>query len=310
MEKKTKITVVREKTEANGGVKAVKPAPKKTSKFITKSDNLTTSITPVSKNVILHLKCTMDDLKKYKEVLDPLSNYNPILDEVSENQNFSHSSRRGASDGYQYEPYEPFDANETEMTVRAANEAVGEGIASRRQTDVMTKLKLLKIDYHTKNEKIFYNKKSACFWCSYDFINDPFYIPYQETPQSFQVYGCFCSSQCASAYLFKESIDDSVKFERYHLLNYIYGKGSEYKTNLKCAPNPFYLLNKYYGNLTIEEYRELNCKSLSLAMIEKPMTRFLPELHELNDNVNNTSTGIYKVKRASEMREKTKHDKN
>ena len=48
-----------------------------------------------------------------------------------------------------------------------------------------------------------------------------------------------------------------MMWERYALLNNIYGKVYNYETNIKPAPSPFYTLDKYYGNLTIQEYRKL-----------------------------------------------------
>ena len=42
-----------------------------------------------------------------------------------------------------------------------------------------------------------------------------------------------------------ETMDSSEKFERYQLLNFIYGKIYNYKINIKPAPNPYYLLDKY-----------------------------------------------------------------
>jgi hypothetical protein len=74
------------------------------------------------------------------------------------------------------------------------------------------------------------------------------------------------------AYLMKESIDDSVKFERYHLLNQTYSKIYNYTRNIKPAPNPYYLLDKFYGNLSIQEYRKL-LKTGHILVIDKPMTR-------------------------------------
>ena len=66
-----------------------------------------------------------------------------------------------------------------------------------------------------------------------------------------------CSPECACAHLFNENIDDNTKFERYQLLNFIYGGIYNYTKNIKPAPNPYYTLDKYYGNLTIQEYRQL-----------------------------------------------------
>jgi hypothetical protein len=123
-------------------------------------------------------------------------------------------------------------------------------------------------------------------------------------------YGSFCRPECAVAYLMKENIDDSTKFERYHLLNQIYSKIYQHKKNIKPAPNPYYLLDKFYGNLSIQEYRKLLKTEHMLLVIEKPMTRILPELHEDNEDfIMNiygakttlaNQTGFYKVKRQSE----------
>ena len=45
---------------------------------------------------------------------------------------------------------------------------------------------------------------------------------------TYHVYGCFCSPECAVGYLMNEKIDSSSKFERYSLLNNLYNKVFEY----------------------------------------------------------------------------------
>jgi hypothetical protein len=55
-------------------------------------------------------------------------------------------------------------------------------------------------------------------------------------------------------HLINENIDSSTKFERYHLLNNLYTKIYGYKNNIKPAPNVYYILDKYYGNLSIQEF--------------------------------------------------------
>ena len=82
----------------------------------------------------------------------------------------------------------------------------------------------------------------------------------------------------------EENIDSSSKFERYYLLNNIYSKIYNYTKNIKPAPNPYYMLNKYYGNLTIQEYRSLLSNERLFFVVDKPLTRVLPELHEDNDD--------------------------
>jgi len=124
-------------------------------------------------------------------------------------------------------------------------------------------------------------------------------------------YGSFCQPECAVAYLMKQNLDDSTKFEQYHLLNQLYSKVYDYKKNIKPAPDPYYLLDKFYGNLSIQEYRKLIKSEHMLLVLDKPMTRTLPELHEDSEEIgmnliqstaqsNSINTGMYKVKRNSE----------
>ena len=70
-------------------------------------------------------------------------------------------------------------------------------------------------------------------------------------------------------------------------------------------------LNKYYGNLTIQEYRALLRKERLFLVVDKPLTRVLPELHEDNEDFimniyggtasqTTSKNGTYKVKRPSD----------
>lgn len=147
--------------------------------------------------------------------------------------------------------------------------------------EIWKKLKQLEHNLHNNNIN---NKKSACFWCTYDFDNPPIYIPKHFLKNSYHVYGCFCSPECAVAHLMEENIDSSSKFERYYLINHIYSKIYDYKQNIKPSPNPYYMLDKYYGNLSIQEYRSLLRNERLFLIIEKPLTRIMPELHEDNDD--------------------------
>jgi hypothetical protein len=177
--------------------------------------------------------------------------------------------------------------------------------------DINAKLRQIKIELY-KNIKT--DKKSACFWCTYEYDNPPCYVPKYEIDGQVHGYGSFCRPECAVAFLMGEILDDSTKFERYHLLNRIYSKVYGYKKNIKPAPNPYYLLDKFYGNLTIQEYRKLLKTEHMLLVIDKPMSRILPELHEdREDFITNiyggkattaqNQMGMYKVKRQSEKQQ-------
>lgn len=62
------------------------------------------------------------------------------------------------------------------------------------------KIRQLKFKLHNNDVS---DKRSNCFWCTYPFDNPPIYIPKKERNGSIEVYGCFCSPECAVAYLKK-----------------------------------------------------------------------------------------------------------
>ena len=71
------------------------------------------------------------------------------------------------------------------------------------------------------------------------------------------------------------------------MLNNLYGKIYNYEKNIKPAPSPYYTLDKYYGNLTIEEYRKLLKNERLMMVVDKPLTKILPELFEENNEIPN-----------------------
>ena len=169
-----------------------------------------------------------------------------------------------------------------------------------------SKIKELSLNLHNNN---LMDKKSDCFWCTCGFDNPPIYIPKYELNGTYHCYGCFCSPECATSFLFKESIDASTRFERYHLLNHIYCKIYNYSKNIKPAPDPYYTLNKYYGNLTIQEYRTLLKNERLLIVVEKPLSIVLPELHEDNDELMYNSKSVIAANKFS-LKKKTLNTKN
>ncbi len=312
-------------TDDNIAVCAKKRGRKpKGGKLVVKQQETITKSKAVA-NVILHLKCSLIDLHEYNDklnklVMDPTS-YNPnippaIMTYNEDNTNFStydaiSDDENNIKGSYAYEQNIAFNSICSMCTAKKQEiqktESTEDNIVTNMK-DITLKLKKLKINLYKNNLG---DKKSACFWCTYEFDNHPCYIPKYEMDGTIFGYGSFCRPECAVAFLMKENIDDSTKFERYHLLNQIYSKVYDYKKNIKPAPNPFYLLEKYYGNMTIQEYRKMLKTEHMLLVIDKPLTRILPELHEDNEDIvlniyggsKSTSTvnnGVYKVKRQSE----------
>jgi hypothetical protein len=223
-------------------------------------------------NVILHLKCSMKDL-----LLQNQNNY--LMDSYTFGTNKTElsfdiiGSENANTNNYTDKPSTTQINNDFEVE--------DELLCKDTNKEIWKKLKHLEHNLHINNVN---NKRSACFWDTCEFDNPPIYIPKHFINGSYHVYGCFCSPECGVAYLMNESIDSSTKFERYHLFNHIYTKIYDYKKNIKPAPNPYYMLEKYYGNLSIQEYRSLLRNERLFLIVDKPLTRILPELHEDNDD--------------------------
>jgi hypothetical protein len=256
-------------------------------------------------NVIMHLKCSLKDTEDDEpSIIQDMLEYNPTVPP----EIMSYDDNKGGFSIYS-DPDKKLAYNET--TCKKCNcvevvknaEEVDDDISLK---DVNTKLKRLRQQFYKNTLN---DKKSACFWCTYEFDNEPCYIPKYQMDDNICGYGCFCRPECAVGYLMRENINDSMKFERYQLLNHIYSKVYGFKKNIKPAPSPYYLLEKFYGSLTIQEYRKLLKTEHMLLVLEKPLTRILPELHDDNDEFilniyggikSNQTTSGYKVKRQSE----------
>lgn len=224
-----------------------------------------------TQNIILHLKCSIKDL----------NNPNTYL---------------GSS-------IEPYNSNPSFEEVQQADQKLNLPCNKAFEQQLQQKLKVLSYNLHVNEPSC---NSSDCFWCNHPYENLPIFIPKSKINGVFQVYGSFCCPECAAAFLFKENIDNSTKYERYHLLNFMYGDIYSYKKNIIPAPPPFYLLNKYYGNLTIEEYRQLLRKDQIILIVDKPLCNLYPEIFQNNNeysvpNFNQTKTPdkVFKLCRKS-----------
>ena len=204
--------------------------------------------------VMLHLRCKISDLSS--NTIPPHSN--------------------NTYDPYIIEPH-----NNVDNHLNKCEEQSQDIINNNNSNSITSKLKELEIILHTNNVN---DKKSACFYCTYPFDHHQFYIPKSYDYSGYKVYGCFCSPECATSFLFNEHLDSTVKFERYSILNNMYGSICKYTHNIKPAPNPYYMLDKFYGNLTIKEYRSLFKREHCFLILDKPLTRIMPELYEENEN--------------------------
>lgn len=271
-------------------------------------------------NIILHLHCTINDVNT---TFNKNDNYDPTVISVEnydDKDNFFKSNFTVLSNDYNKisdsnkdlminnQEINPVNTNNSDIistlnsnvngTINSnlnnnannnpnssinTNDSISVNDSKVNMKNVSKKLK--ELSYKLRNNIC--DNKSACFWCTCKFNTGNIYIPKNLDKDYINVYGCFCSPECATSFLMNEHIDTSIKFERYSLINYIYGSIYNYKKNIKPAPNPYYVLDKYCGNLTIEEYRSQFTDDNLLIVANKPQSRILPELFEENNMSSN-----------------------
>ena len=240
----------------------------------------------IKPNVILHLKCQTSDLAS-GESHEPDFTEAKIncYDENNLSYHVLHNTSTDNLTNYQSILSSMDETSQKKRTITVDVETNEQNPqcpeVSNSTKDLWKKLKSLEQILHINGTP---ESKSACFWCTHDFDNPPVYIPKFFLKGSYHVYGCFCSPECAVAHLMKENIDSSCKFERYSLLNNIYNKIYDYTKNIKPAPDPHYLLERFCGNLTIQEYRQLLENERLLLVVDKPLSQILPELYEENED--------------------------
>lgn len=234
-------------------------------------------------NIILHLKCKSEDIhnnslltNQYDPTIkDPegfyIDNNFKTIDSNSNSNNLVVSSNT----------FNKLSNNDIDTK---QNDEEKEHIDIK---NIWKKLDLLK--FNLRHNQIL-DKKSDCHWCTCSFNNPAIYIPCKLKNNIYDVYGCFCTPECAAGFLLNENLDKSIIWERYSMLNNIYS--SIYERNIKPAPNPLYTLNKYYGSLTIEEYRKLLQNNKLLMVVNKPMCKVLPELYEENNDTPNVFSNL------------------
>ena len=210
-------------------------------------------------NIILHLKCSTKDINSNDPMISSLS-YTPSVNDIESYQLSKNT----------------LDYGNIEMTKKKTEKK-----EKKVQAIFWGKIKKMKNDMHYDESC---DKRSSCFWCTETFSNIPFYIPKKNRNNKIESYGHFCTAECATAFLFGEKIDSSIIWERYTMLNNLYPCAYKFKRRINPAPAPHYLLEKFFGTLTIEEYRNMiKDKNATTLILDKPLTQIMPEMHQNNN---------------------------
>lgn len=218
------------------------------------------SDTPQVSNIILKLRCNLDDITnevEYNEYCaDDLRSTYCNIDTDND-----HCAYR--DDSYEEE-------SQTIVSTTTAKNA----------TDLLySKIKMLQKDLHFN---VHNNNHPACFWCTYTYTTQMIHLTNTIINDVHHVYGSFCSPECAVAYLMAEPLDSAVKYERLALFYSLYAGVFDNIEKTKPAPDPHYTLDKFQGTLSIQEYRALLQMDRLFVVINKPLIYNMPELHELN----------------------------
>ena len=288
-----------------------KPIKKKITKIITSMNKIECTQNIKSSNVILQLSCSLKEIEDYSINHIWTSNnfsYNPSV--PTEIQAYDHQSLYfGEYQSQEISQPELLEIDSIPVKYAYSNicSKCNETIYTKNKEDdsgnAILKLKQLKIQLYNN---IIPDKNADCFWCTYPFDNSPCYVLQHGSKNEIFGHGSFCSPECAVAHLFhKMKWDDSAKTESYQLMNEYYGKPTDCNFSIKPACSPYYLLEKYYGTMTIQEFRKMAKSKHMLLIVEKPVTRVLPEIHEdtdhfLSNGTNVNYRGNYKVKKQSE----------
>ena len=145
-------------------------------------------------------------------------------------------------------------------------------------------VELLK-DFEEKNKNNEWPQTTniCCYWCCHAFANAPFGIPlkYNSDHTRFDVFGCFCSLECAAAYNFASRESQDEICERYSLINML-ARQIGYKKNVKSAP-PRLALTMFGGYLSIEAFRGYCLTGKIININFPPMMTLTQQIEEINE---------------------------
>ena len=142
----------------------------------------------------------------------------------------------------------------------------------------------------------------ACWWCTHNFDTMPCFIPEKLLDNTYHVFGCFCSFNCAAAYNLQ--MENSYMWDRYSLLkklcNTIQGNNNE----ITIAPQRE-VFTKFGGVLTYEEFRK-NCRTCikEYRFIMPPMTSIVPLIEEGYTDSTKVNVSLAELNKRGALRRK------
>ena len=137
--------------------------------------------------------------------------------------------------------------------------------------------KAIRIEYSSsKTQELPKETDISCFWCCENFSGRPCIIPSHVINDVWNVYGNFCTPQCAMAYLVNQSIDTHVRWERIALLNRLYSTFT--RGRIYPAPSRE-TLQRFGGTVSSDEFRKIcEVQRIRIDMHMPPMVSILASI--------------------------------
>lgn len=190
-----------------------------------------------------------------------------VANDVTEDDVLNKEAHPCAYNDDTYSTMHGYDVNDTDMEVNGDDLKI---------VDV-----LKDFEQKNKNNEWPSNTSIACYWCCHKFNNAPFGIPVSYNNNNFDVFGCFCSLECAAAYNFKcNSCIDEV-WERYNLINLL-GRRLGVGRIIKPAPDKM-TLKMFGGFMDIESFRSYSVSNKVVNINFPPMTSLTQQIEEINE---------------------------
>lgn len=169
-------------------------------------------------------------------------------------------------------------------------------------TRKVSKMNVDLIDLSTGNAVVVEKTNIACWWCTHNFDTLPCFIPEKILNDKYHVFGCFCSYNCAAAYIFQ--MENSYMWDRYSLLKKLYNAIQGDIGEIISAPSRL-AFTKFGGTLTYEEFRK-NCKTCmkEYRFIMPPMTSIVPLIEEGYTDATKVNVSLADLNKRSALRRK------
>lgn len=209
-----------------------------------------------------------------------------IIDNINDNTNNINNNNIDNNKLNEYGDEHPYAYNRDEyynMSNIDDTEIINEKITEITHNNSGLKIVNLLKDFEEKNKVNEWptNTSIHCYWCCHKFDNPPFGIPVNFIKNNFDVFGCFCSLECAATYNFKMHDNIDEMWERYNLINLLYRRTNIGKI-VKPAPDRL-SLKIFGGYLDIEEFRSFFKSNKLINVNFPPMTSLTQQIEEIND---------------------------